>query len=391
MSQTRITFFLALFIALNACQGQSAPPPLPPTPTPSSLPEPTATASSSIPAPLHLVWFYKPPSEAILQQVATGFDLFILTHKDEDNREALRARGAAAPFLQYLLLLEIHDPGSCTARPFGNQVAYQVGDFCQIKEQHPDWFLVDKSGQPISLRKGYWMMDPGNAEYRLFWLNRMREMLLEFGWDGIFIDNVEASLAKFRSEGRLPAAYRGEEDFQKAVEEFLSFLSSSYFRPAHIPLIANIVSVNDTAVWKQYVAYLDGAMIENFATGWEKTTLSAQEWETQMDLAEWALANGKILILVAQGEKNDLARQEFALASYWLINNGHAYFRYANSDEYNSLWDYSNYNQDLGAALGPRTRQGNRWVRQFEDGQVTVDPSTLSAEIYLDAPSSNIP
>ncbi len=387
MGRNGIVLFLMLFLVLSACQGQSHPTPV--TSTPPDLPEPTTTAVTPTETPLRLAWFYKPPADTILQQVATGFDLFILTHKDEDNREELRALGATAPFLQYLLLLEIHDPGSCTARPFGNQVAYQAGDFCQIKEQHPDWFLVDQKGQPISLRKGYWVMDPGNAEYRIFWLNRAREMLLEFGWDGVFVDNVEASLAKFRSDGHLPAAYRREKDFQEAVEEFLSFLSSSYFRPARKPLFANVVSVNDPAVWEQYVAYLDGVMIENFATGWEKTTLSAQEWETQMALAEWALANGKTLILVAQGEKNDLARQEFALASYWLINNGHAYFRYTNSDDYNSLWDYSNYSQNLGAALGPRFRQGNLWVRQFESGRVTVNPQTISAEIYRGEPSSS--
>jgi hypothetical protein len=377
--------FLILFLLLSACQGQSTAAISPPSPPPQE----TATATVPMEAPLRLAWFYKPPADALLPRVASSFDLFILTHKDEDNRQALKAAGATAPFLEYLLLLEIHDPGSCTARPFGNQVAYQIGDFCQIKEQHPDWFLKDKRGQPISLRKGYWVMDPGNPQYRAFWQNRARELLLTFGWDGIFVDNVEASLAKFHADDLLLAAYPRDEDFQKAVEGFLAFLADSW--PEKTPLFANIVSVNRPAVWKQYVAYLDGVMIENFATGWEKTTLSPAEWEMQMEMAEWALANGKTLILVAQGEQNDLARQEFALASYWLINNGHAYFRYTNSDDYNSLWEYANYAQALGSALGPRTRQGNLWIREFEGGRVMVNPQTMSAEIHAGKASSNTP
>lgn len=234
-------------------------------------------------------------------------------------------------------------------------------------------------------------MDPGNLEYRAFWLNRAREMQLEFGWDGIFIDNVEASLGKFRREDISLGNYPQDSAWQQAIEEFLAYLESSYFRPAQRPLFANIVSMNDTETWQRYVALLDGVMIEHFATGWENTSLSAAEWETQMNLAEWALAHGKTLLLVSQGEKNDLERQNFALASYWLLQNGHAYFRYANSDDYNALWDYPTYAYDLGAALGPRLQEGGVWTRQFENGTVVVDPDSLHAEIQLRDQTSNTP
>ena len=107
--------------------------------------------------------------------------------------------------LEYLLLSEITRPVSCSAGPTGNQVAYLAGDFCRISVQHPDWFLLDKHGARVRASDGNYYMDPGNAGYRWFWLRRAMTLQSQFGWDGLFLDNVDASRAKFgdtRHRGR---------------------------------------------------------------------------------------------------------------------------------------------------------------------------------------------
>src|SRR5262249_10948407 len=142
----------------------------------------------------------------MLPTLAEKFDVFILTHKDEDERDKLKALGVKSPILLYLQLLEIKNPGSCTESPQGNQVAYQVGDFCQISEQHPDWSLLDQSGKRIVENNSVYM-DPGNAEYRAFWLQRAKALQEQYHWDGFFIDNLEISLSKIAAKGVIPAKY----------------------------------------------------------------------------------------------------------------------------------------------------------------------------------------
>jgi hypothetical protein len=374
------------FIVLisSGCQGRIASAPTIAVPDKKVTPVPSVT-------PLykgnynHLTWFYKPPSDIAAESVAKGFDLFILTHKDEQMRDQLKALGAdQAPFLQYLALMEIQDPGSCDQKPYGNQVAYKPGDFCTISVDHPDWFLLDQNGQRIpSSVDGFWFMDPGNAEYQTFWLSRSKEMQTQFGWDGVFIDNAEASLDKFRKDNLIPARYPTDVSFQTAVINFLGYLHEGYFKPAKRPMFANITSLDDYNIWMQYANYLDGMMIEAFAVDWNTGYLLPQEWEAQIGVIQWALNQNKTVLLVAQGSQKDSERQQFAYASYLLVNNGNAFFRYTNADNYGDLWNYPNTKFDLGLPLGPLYRDGFNWKRDFEHGSVSVNPTTHASEIKL--------
>ena len=96
-----------------------------------------------------------------------------------------------------------------------------------------------------------------------------------------------------------------------------------------------------------------------------------------------------MLILVSQGTQTDITtRQQFAFASYLLITNGNAAFRYTNSDNYRYAWLYDNYSIDLGAALSSRYRQGLSWRRHFTNGFVLVNPITHKSQITIN-PLSN--
>jgi hypothetical protein len=331
---------------------------------------------------VRLAWFYKPPDEALLPTIAENFDLFILTHKDEAQRDALKSLGVKSPIFLYLQLLEIKDPGSCSDTPQGNQVAYQAGDFCEISEQHPDWFLLDQSGNRIVDNSSVYM-DPGNAEYRAFWLQRARALQEQYHWDGFFIDNLEASLSKISSKGIVTAKYPDDASYQAAIEGFLKYLRQNYFEPRRQPVLANIISIKDWNVWLRYLQYLDGAMIEAFTVDWSTDYLSPSEWESELDAVDKALSQGKTLILVSQAEQPDSNRQQFALASYLLITNGNAFFRYADAGGYRKVLLYKNYSLNLGEPLGPRYQKGSSWRRDFTNGFVLVNPETQRAEIKL--------
>ncbi len=357
----------------------SSPSAVPPTSTPASPTRP-ATAFD----PIQLAWFYKPPVDQDLATLARYFDVFILTRLDEPTRDRLRAQGVRTPFLQYLRFDAIHDPGSCTKSPYHNQVAYNAGDYCALVRDHPDWFLRDAQNNLLLERSGgerYALMDPGNAGWRAFWVQRAQPWQEQYGWDGIFLDNLEASRQRFRLAGRnnLPKNYPDDASFQAAYDGFLRYVVSAYFRPRQRPVFANIVNLDEPAVWFRYLENLDGAMEEGFAVGWKDDYLVVSEWEEQLQRAEETQARGKQIILVAQGTRNDLAREQFAFASFLLISQGRASFRYTNSDTYDEIWLYRDYDQNLGAPLGPRYRVGKNWQRDFSQVTVLVNPTAHTA------------
>lgn len=330
---------------------------------------------------IQLAWFYKPPAGGDLNAIAKNYSAFILTRMDEHERDALRFLGVNAPILQYLLFGEIQDPGSCIEQPMHNQVAEKIGDFCNIVKQHPDWFMNYIFGGVAANGDDYKLMDPGNEGWRAFWLERAQISQEQLGWQGVFLDNVEASLNKRIQNGGIPKDYLNDASYQAAIEANLRFLYENYFKPTGRPLFANIISVNDPAVWFRYMQYLDGAMIENFAVGWHDDYKSPSFWETQMDIVEKTQASGKAVILVSQGNEFDNARQVFALASYLLVNNGKAYFRYTNGETYDRNWLYDNYHLKLGKPLGPRYKEGDAWKRDFEKGKIMVNPVLNTASI----------
>lgn len=330
-----------------------------------------------------LAWFYKPPVDGNTASISTNYANFTLTRMDESTRDALKNAGVTSPFLEYLRFDEIQDPGSCTAQPLHNQVAMYIGDFCNILTQHPDWFLRDSSGSIINNNDGYFLMDPMNTGWRNFWLDRARTISEQYGWDGIFLDNVEASLDKRIRNGAVPAQYPDNASYQFAVTDFLKFLYTSYFQPTGKPVSANIIEVKDSATFSNYMQYLDGAMVEAFAAGWHDNYISASSWEAQMSRIESSLSLGKKMILITQGSQTNNSLENFSLASYLLVSRENAYFRFTNYNYYNQNWLYNNYNVQLGNPLGARYKVGDSWIRDFELGQVSVNPVANTASIIL--------
>lgn len=220
-----------------------------------------------------------------------------------------------------------------------------------------------------------------NKEWRDFFAERLNEMQTTQGWDGVFLDNVDASLARFRRNNLTLPVYSSDADFQAATEEMLAYLYLNYYQPTGRLMFGNITYLENDVIWYRYLKYLDGAMLEDFAVGWNSDYKDPQTWEWQMNLIEGAQDMGKDVILVSQGQQSDLQREEFAFASYLLINQGKAYSRYTNSDAYHDAWIYDNYRIDLGQPLGKRYVDGNEWKRDFEKGTVIVNPTELTSQI----------
>jgi len=352
---------------------------------PSTTPTEKVASDKNFPL-VRLAWFTNIPREDDMFRVVEWFDLHIFHQGNEKDRELMVALGARGPILQYILFESIQAPDACTAKPKLNQVAYFPGDYCMISEQHPDWFLLDAEGRRILVEDGdtdLYLMDPGNPGWRSFFLERIKTIQAEPNWDGVFLDNVPVTLAFREQSGHLPAAYPDDTSFQAAVQGFLKYLYENYFQPNKKLVFANLVSRKDDAVWVGQLNYLDGAMYEGWAIDWPDGYRPVDTWEKQMALAEQTQKIGKPIVMVSQGNQEDRALQNFAFASYLLINDGKAFFRYANSDNYADVWLYENYTYDLGEPLGPRYQDGRAWRRDFTRGNVSVNPETHQVEINM--------
>lgn len=355
-----------------------------PTITPS---DPSLTSNISNNAPARLAWFTSLPKNTDdLLSVSNWFDLFILIQGDEERRDFIKNSNVSGAILQYVEFETIQDPGSCIAEPEINQVAYKPGDFCKISEQHPDWFLLDRSGNRIYTTDDgntWYLMDPGNPGWQNFFLERIKDFQSDPGWNGVFLDNVPVTLAFREDEQNIPAAYPDDLSYQSAIRYFLRYLFIEYFQPNSKLLFANLVARRDDSGWANYLPYLDGAMYEGWSLDWPNGYRSTEDWERQMKIAEHTQQAGKYIILVSQGKEEDLPLQKFAFASYLLINQGRAFFRYSNSSSYSEIWLYDNYSINLGEPLGPRYQVELEWKRDFARGSVIVNPVTQEAEIIV--------
>jgi hypothetical protein len=347
---------------------------------PTSEPQPTEPAQvvdqTSV---VRLAWFYNPPTARYEELVASNFSSFYLAMGSTQFRDLMRSRGNESPFYLYLLFNSIFDMGSCDIVPTDDQVAFLAGDFCNISEQHPDWFLLDTAGNRIreDYGNGQYLvyMDPSNAGWREFWLGRARGVIEEEGLNGVFLDNMDAGLERFIRINQMPANYPDEASLQAAYSDFAAYINNTYFEPNGLRLVANITEGywRDSG-WMSYLDNLDGMMDEGFGVNWEDGYYSREHWETQLNNLDSLQANGKEIVFVSQGVSDDLGRQQFAFGSYMLVANGVSSFRYVKVGSYSKPWVYDNYSIILGSPLGTRYQDGDNWVRDFSNGKIIVNP-----------------
>ncbi len=353
-------------------------------------PQPAAEALAANPEAadafeLRLTHYYKEPENVTVDELAKEFNFFILSKGDESFRDELLAKGGRKPILQYIRFEAIHDPGDCTKKPWRNNAAYNPGDFCDISKNHTDWFLLDKNGDRIVdtyQDEDFYLMDPLNPGWQAFFVERVRQSMADANWAGSFLDNVEVSLSFREKDDEVPAKYPTDAEYLAATQGFLKFMYTNYYKPNGKLLYANIVARKDETQFPAYLDYLDGAMHEGWSIDNPKRWRPVSTWEKQMTLAEQALAKGKFMVLVGQGKEDDNELQQFAYASFLLVTNGKAAFRYGNSSNYRQAWVYDNYHLDLGAPLGPRYKVSDTaWRRDYTNGYVMVDPTNHKAEI----------
>lgn len=360
---------------------------------PLTMPRATCTGTHTVPT--QLMWFYKPPKDTTVENIAPHFSSYVLTKNDEKSVTKLNNMGED-PVLQYIKFDNIDDPCkqalkpkgtpcSCSKKPLNNQVAWDPVDVCWIRDNHPDWFLRD-SNNNLLYYENQLMMDPGNKGWRDFWLSRIKISQPQ-GWDGIFIDNLATQFGMHHGDfSKKLKKYPTDESYRDAVVGFLSYVRTQYFKPNKRLMYGNISTYwNQEPVYFRYMEHLDGAMDEFWAyprTGW----YPIKSFQRRLDRLGDTVKRGKVVYLVSQGPRSNSQRQQFGLATYLLIADSKAFFRYTSDKDggYGQMWLYDNYKLKLGEPLGAyKKNSSNVYTREFANGKVTVNPIAQTSNITI--------
>ncbi|HEX8219519.1 MAG TPA: putative glycoside hydrolase [Chloroflexia bacterium] len=367
-------------------------------------PEATATPS---PAPVFgLAWFHKPPEDGTTpEQMAQAHRYIHLTSlADIEYRDQLREAGYTGPIYTYITANAVEGPGpytnsaqQCQAgyEPFDNTLAWKTDDFCRYVHAHEAWFLHNGKGERLVddyFGSGRWtyLMNPADPGWQAFAEERLGVMRDEWGYDGVWLDNLDLDLARARSDVKNADGqvreFAGDAEWRAGVEDWLQGVRSAV---GDWPMWANLVGGGKAAdSWDPYAPYLDGAMDESFGVRWVDEWRTAQEWRGQIDRASRWLDAGKGLVMVGQGAKEDQERLLFTLGSYLLVAKGEqAFYRYTRFDSYyNSVWLYPEFDtaRQLGTPTGPREEVvPGVWRREFTNGTVEVDLNTREGKMVV--------
>jgi hypothetical protein len=336
------------------------------------------------PPTARLAWFYSAPVDGTdAGTVAAMADEVVLTGRGGVSfREKLRTEGYRGRVLQYVDFPYTRgsaDPNDAAFVPWENQVAWNKGDFASLIHLRETWFLHGPTGERCRERVDSngvkYLMNPASSGWRSFVVERLRWALANWGYDGIFVDNLwHAPLAKLTDVcGGAPRELASDAAWRRASTALVGAL-----RRLGYPVWANTDGPG------LYGRHLDGWMFEAFAGGWDGAYQTERDTLEVLALADRDAREGKHVLLVAQGERDDLARVRYSLTAYLLVAGPTVSFRYSSVDgrAYESLWRYPEYELSLGTPVGPRRFvSGSLWRREFEDGYVEVDFGTRATRI----------
>jgi hypothetical protein len=319
------------------------------------------------------------PSFSNLSQTAQRHEYVILKPSETARLQQLKAANPNLKVLMYKNLSASIDYPSNAQLTTG--VSYDEAD-----TQHPEWFLLNTSGQRFTHRdySNLWAMDVGSPSYQQRWTNNVLNSLNSLGFDGVFIDDTNPTM-KGHYDPTKVAKYPTDSAYQQATASALAYLGPR-IRSAGYDVIGNIGHFGEyPEVGRSWLQYMDGAMDENFGK-WGNTAGSGYAWEgywtNELGSLKYAQEHGKDFLAVTHSADNDVAAARYGWATMLLGAAGNAQF--ALHSNYTSETWFPEYGYDIGEPVGPDIHTSSGvYLRQFSNGIVVVNPTSgqLSADL----------
>jgi hypothetical protein len=248
----------------------------------------------------------------------------------------------------------------------------------EAERDNPQWFLRNTDGQRFTSwsYRWLWTMDVGDPSYQRRWADNVVGELQAQGWDGVFMDDTNATMKYHYDAGRI-AKYPNDAAWAAATRAALEHITPRV-RAAGKLAFANIGS------WGEYpdrgrdwLRFLDGAMDEMFLK-WGNARGEGYmpwQWESQLRELRETERQRKTFLGIIHSAPDDAEAARFGYATMLLGSDGRAHFALA-ADYGHETW-FPEYDYDLGAPLAPATEDaGGVHRRAFERGLALVNPTT---------------
>jgi hypothetical protein len=303
-------------------------------------------------------------------QEGARYRIIVLNPADAAMIPALKAGN---PNLKVLTLIDMMstDPNDPTGT--SNWVGYTDAD-----ANHPEWFLTDPDNKRLAFQHfpQALVMDVGNLDYQQAGLANVIAQLKAGGFDGVLLDDANASLRWVIAGGSAECAkYPTDELWQAAVYSFLSNVGPA-LQKAGLLVLANIggSTVTPGRTWQTWNGPLDGAMEESFTNGGAgRDSIGNGDWLPKLRHTAWSEAHQKISLDHARTRTRSGAR--YGLATMLLAANGNSSF-YASMHYAREVWwpEYTTA-KSLGRPRGGyRVLRNGVYRRDFSHGIVLVNP-----------------
>jgi putative glycosyl hydrolase-like family 15 (GHL15) protein len=302
------------------------------------------------------------------------YRVMILHHYDRRRVRRLRSANPKLKLLMYVDLMS-SDPRD----PAG---ALDWASYTDATAHHPDWFLRDRNGKQLVF-KDYptsRVMDVGNPLYQDAGAARVIRLARSDGFDGVFLDDANASLRWVIAGGSAACAtYPTTAKWQSAVYSFLANVGPQ-LRRAGLLAVANIGGSTITSgLWQKWNGPIDGAMEESFTNGGTgPDSMANGQWPAKLSHALWSEENGKISLDHAVTGTRRGAR--YALATMLLVARGENLFSASLGYSREVWWPEYHTANSLGRPLGDyRVLSNGVFRRDFTNGVVLVNPGIRRA------------
>ena len=269
--------------------------------------------------------------------------------------------------------------------------------YCAAGASHPDWFLTGTNGERVNSEyfPDSWLMDVGNPGYQQQWLSDVSTDLRANGWDGVFVDDTDASIA-WHLHGRSLARYPTDAAWRQATRSMLARVGPAVMSAGFLfvpNLSAPWASDYDAqATWRDWLRFTSGAAQEYY-TKWGTSSSSwfaGDDWTFRQQFQAITEQAGKIFLGITYAPKGDARSMLYARANFLLFhdpkNRGALIYEATDpeaQDPYSSQWT-----ADVGRPLGSRFKVGAAWRRNFAGGVVLVNPSSASVTVKVSASRS---
>jgi hypothetical protein len=253
-------------------------------------------------------------------------------------------------------------------------------------QNRPEWFLKGSDGKRLQSQywAGSWHMDIGNPDYQAAWLANVKTDVETYGWDGVFMDDVNWVATAHNDPG--PVRYPTDADMRAATRSMLQAVSSPLRAAGHQTYL-NIGSGHAApGLWGDWLEFADGAMEEHF-TNWGTTMGSGFVWDwpgtggwrEQVEQLATAARMGKTALLRVGGVNGDRDALRYGLATYLLANDGRSVIAPPEMLEVTPPY-YPEFDWDLGQPTGAFRHLGNSlYRRDFAGGTVLVNAAQTTA------------